>query len=117
MEKALIYGRKAARIGFDWGCPAEILPKVREELDEVASELESGGEALEEELGDLLFVVVNLVRLCGSDPGRALHRANRKFARRLGHMEVAVAAAGQNLADLTLDEQEELWGRAKEHVG
>ncbi len=111
--KAFIYGQKAAKVGFDWSSPAEVLPKLREELAEVEEVLESGGERLQEELGDLLFVVVNLVRLSGFEPGRVLSRANLKFSQRFRFMEQAAGAQGLSLAELTLEKQETLWLKAK----
>jgi tetrapyrrole methylase family protein/MazG family protein len=111
--KAYTFGRKAARVGFDWAGPQEVLPKLREELAEVEEVLDEGGKRLEEELGDLLFVVVNLVRLSGFEPGRTLHRANCKFETRFRIMEEEAGRLGVSLEELTLDEQEELWTAAK----
>ncbi|MCK5539722.1 MAG: nucleoside triphosphate pyrophosphohydrolase [Deltaproteobacteria bacterium] len=111
--KAFTFGKKAAKVGFDWPDPAALIPKIKEELDEVEEVLESGGERLEEELGDLLFVAINLVRVAGFEPGRALHRANEKFERRFRFMEETTAAAGFELEKLSLEEQEILWQKAK----
>ncbi len=115
--KAFVYGQKAAKVGFDWSSPAEVLPKLREELAEVEEVLESGGERLQDELGDLLFVVVNLVRLSGFEPGRVLNRANLKFSRRYRFMEQAARAQGSALAEMTLEKQEILWLKAKSEAG
>ena len=111
--KAFVYGQKAAKVGFDWSSPAEVMPKLREEMAEVEEVLESGGERLQEELGDLLFVVVNLVRLSGFEPGRVLNRANLKFSRRFRFMEQVAASRGLDLKQLDLEEQESLWQQAK----
>ena len=111
--KAFTFGKKAAKVGFDWPNPTALIPKIREELGEVEEVLEIGGERLEEELGDLLFVAVNLVRLAGFEPGRVLHRANEKFERRFRFMEEAATADGSDLEKLNLDEQEILWQKAK----
>ena len=111
--KAFAFGKKAAKVGFDWPCPAALMPKIKEELDEVEEVLEIGGERLEEELGDLFFVVVNLVRLAGFEPGRVLHRANEKFERRFRFMEETAIADGSDLEKLNLEEQEILWQKAK----
>jgi len=113
LQKASLFSRKAARAGFDWPSAAAVLPKLREELGEVEEVLEEGGERLEEELGDLMFVLINLVRLAGFEPDRVLARANRKFAARFRAMETAAAAAGRDLAEMGLDEQESLWQQAK----
>ncbi len=115
--KALAFGKKAAKVGFDWPSPAAVMPKMREELDEVEEVLEDGGERLEEELGDLLFVAVNLVRVSGFEPGRVLHRANEKFERRFRFMEKAALADGSDIAKLSLEEQEVLWQKAKAQLG
>ncbi len=114
--KAYEFGRKAAGVGFDWPTPVVVLPKLMEELVEVEEVLGEGGTRLEEELGDLLFVVVNLVRLCGFEPGRALHRANAKFASRFRRMEERAVELGRRLEEMDLDEQEELWREAKRYL-
>jgi uncharacterized protein YabN with tetrapyrrole methylase and pyrophosphatase domain len=93
------------------------MPKLKEELAEVEEVLGAGGAALEEELGDLMFVVVNLVRLSGMEPGRVLNRANLKFAERFRFMEQAAAARGLNLEELELEDQENLWQKAKDERG
>jgi len=115
--KAFAYGQKAAKVGFDWSSPAEVLPKLREELAEVEEVLESGGERLQEELGDLFFVVVNLVRLSGFEPGRVLNRANLKFSQRFLFMQQTAVIQGTTLAELTLEKQEILWLKAKLEEG
>jgi len=115
--KAYIFGQKAAKVGFDWSSPDEVMPKLREELTEVEEVLEAGGAALEEELGDLMFVAVNLVRLSGFEPGRVLNRANLKFAERFRFMEQAAAARGVSLEELELEDQEILWQKAKDENG
>ncbi|MCD6292141.1 MAG: nucleoside triphosphate pyrophosphohydrolase [Deltaproteobacteria bacterium] len=117
LQKAFTFGKKAAKVGFDWPDPAALMPKIREELGEVEEVLESGGERLEEELGDLLFVVVNLVRKAGFEPGRALHRANRKFDHRFRFMEKSAATAGVDLEKLGIEKQESLWEKAKLELG
>ena len=115
--KAFVLGQKASKVGFDWASPAEIMPKLYEELAEVEEVLESGGERLQEELGDLLFVVVNLVRLSGFEPGRVLNRANLKFSQRFRFMEHQAQSQGSTLAALTLEKQEFLWQQAKLEQG
>jgi MazG family protein len=111
--KAHAFGRKAARVGFDWPDAAAVLPKLREELGEVEEVLAEGDERLEEELGDLLFVTVSLVRIAGYDPDRVLDRANRKFENRFRRMEELAREAGSGLAQMELEKQEMLWSRAK----
>lgn len=88
--------RRAARVGFDWPAARGVLDKIREETDEVAAEMDAGAapERLREEVGDLLFSVVNLARHLGVDAEGALRTANRKFERRFRAMEERLAARG-----------------------
>lgn len=111
--KAFMLGQKAAKVGFDWSSAVEIMPKLYEELAEVEEVLEIGGERLEEELGDLLFVVINLVRLSGFEPGRVLNRANLKFSERFRFMEQEAISQGLSLDELNLEDQEILWQKSK----
>lgn len=106
--------KKAGKAGFDWNDPHAVIAKLREELDEVEAELDGGDrEAQEDELGDLLFCVVNLARHLGLDSEMALKRCNAKFERRFGHVEDALAAAGRRPEEASLDEMEALWVEAK----
>lgn len=100
--------KRAARTGFDWPDTVGVYEKIHEEIDEVkdaSSQLER-----EEEIGDLLFAVVNLARHLNVDPEQALRVSNAKFERRFRLMEHAAGAA---FASLTLDEKEALWQQAK----
>ena len=105
--------QKAAGVGFDWPDVTGVLGKVEEELGEVVSALaqDSGPEAVEEEVGDLLFATANLARKLGFDPESALQRANGKFKRRFKAMEARLG--DQQLSDQPLERLEELWNRAK----
>ncbi len=108
---------RAAAVGFDWPGVAGPAAKVREELDEVEAELSAEGttdrEALTDEIGDLLFTVVNLARKAGVQPGPALGRANRKFIRRFEAVEQLAAARGIDLGTAGLDRLDALWDEAK----
>jgi tetrapyrrole methylase family protein/MazG family protein/ATP diphosphatase len=107
---------KASRVGFDWPDTASVLDKLHEEIAEYQAAASRGGEShreLSEELGDLLFVAVNLARLHGVDPESALKTANRKFRRRFRHIEDRLAAQGRAPAESTLDEMDALWDEAK----
>ncbi len=108
--------KRARDAGFDWPDPAGAHAKVREELAEVEQAAEAGdADHLEEELGDLLFAVVNLVRLHGFQAEHALRRANDKFERRFRAMERRLAAAGHHDLDaLTLEQMEAAWQAVKE---
>jgi MazG family protein len=99
-----------AAVGFDWADAHGALRKVVEETREVAAEL--GGSdpgALEEELGDLLFAAVNLVRLAGSHPSAALGRANAKFERRFRRLEAAAEQSGLHLGEAALEQLDAIW--------
>jgi tetrapyrrole methylase family protein / MazG family protein len=106
--------RRAARIGFDWENAAGILEKWREEAAELEGALEAKNSAqVEEEIGDLLFVAVNLARFLQVDPEIALKKANRKFSARFRVMEALAGAKGQPFAVLPREEMERLWEEAK----
>jgi ATP diphosphatase len=106
---------RAARVGFDWPEPAQVLDKIVEEVAEIRTEIESKAakEAVAEEIGDLLFAVVNLARHLEIDSETALRTANRKFERRFRRVEELLAAAGKEPAGSTLDEMEAAWVEAK----
>jgi tetrapyrrole methylase family protein/MazG family protein len=107
--------KKAARTGFDWANAAGVFAKVREEATELEHTLEHGTAVeAEEELGDLLFAVVNLARFLHIDPEIALKRANGKFVRRFHEMERAAATRGRKFEDVPRPEKESLWNSAKE---
>ena len=105
---------RAATVGFDWPEAFQVLAKVREEVDEVTEAMGDGVVSeVEDEIGDLLFAVVNLARHTGVDPEAALRRGNAKFRRRFGHVESEILASGRSLGSASLDEMEALWGAAK----
>lgn len=115
---ALLEGLKvskaAAKVGFDWQDKLEIFEKLEEEADELKSAIADGDKnAVEEELGDLLFVVVNLARRLDVEPETALKKANRKFRKRFRFVEDGLKAADRTLEEAGLDEMEELWNAAK----
>jgi MazG family protein len=100
---------KAAGVGFDWENPDQVLDKLDEELEELAGAREGGShEELEGEIGDLLFVLVNLARFLKVDPEQALRKTNAKFRKRFAHVE-----AGVKLPGATIEEMEALWQEAK----
>jgi ATP diphosphatase len=107
--------RKAAKVGFDWDAAPLILDKLREEMAEFEAEIIAGKrQEMEEEFGDLLFVLANLGRHLSIDPEAALRTANRKFERRFGHIESRLRASGRSLEGTSLAEMEEFWVEAKE---
>jgi uncharacterized protein YabN with tetrapyrrole methylase and pyrophosphatase domain len=106
---------RAAGVGFDWPDTAGPLEKVREELREVEAELVHGEplDALTDEIGDLLFSVVNLARKAGVPPGPALDRANRKFRQRFEAIEALAAARGIDIHSAGLETLDALWDEVK----
>ena len=100
--------KRAARTGFDWPDTVGVIAKIEEELEEVRQA--GTAEERQEEIGDLLFAVVNLARHLKVDAETALRAANAKFERRFRAME---SLAGETFAELTLDDKEALWQRAK----
>jgi len=106
--------RRAAQVGFDWQTVEGIFTKLREETSELRVALsEEDRSRREEELGDLLFVAVNLTRFLGFDPEVALKLSNKKFKLRFQNMEQDAARSGQRLAQLSKEELEVLWEAAK----
>jgi len=106
--------KKAAKVGFDWPVETGVLSKIREELRELQSAIDAQkmGE-VEEELGDLLFSVVNLARYRKIDPEVLMAKANSKFERRFGEMENIIKKAGKSLEEADPGEMEEAWIQAK----
>jgi ATP diphosphatase len=105
---------RVASVGFDWSNARDAFDKVAEELEEVRQALEAEpSPALEEELGDLLFAVVNLTRLSGVHAMQALQRANRKFTRRFEALEQLARERGVQLGAATLEELDALWDEVK----
>lgn len=100
---------KAASVGFDWSTAEQVIDKLHEELDELAQARRNASHTeIEDELGDLLAVVVNLARFLKVDPEQALRKSNSKFRRRFGYIEQNATLPGA-----TLDEMEALWQAAK----
>jgi ATP diphosphatase len=114
-QRALKLQQRAARVGFDWSDPRPVLDKLAEEIGEVRHELDHGADParLMDEIGDVLFVGVNLARLANVDWSAALRAANAKFERRFRRMEALAAAAGAMLDGMSLVEQDAYWNRAK----
>ena len=105
---------KARGVGFDWKNKEDVWEKVKEEIDEVQTEMASKNhDALEEEFGDLLFSIVNAARLYGIEPDTALERTNKKFTTRFNYLEQKAKEQGKNVKELTLEEMDTLWEEAK----
>jgi MazG family protein len=105
---------RAARAGFDWENVDQVFDKLKEELRELdAARREGHQDEVEDELGDMLFVIVNIARFLKVDPEQALRRTNAKFRRRFAHVEQGLSSAGKKLEQATIDEMEALWQAAK----
>jgi len=112
--RALKLQKRAARVGFDWPDVSLVIDKIAEESRELAEARETlGTDEIEEEMGDLLFVMANLARHLQVDPEAALRRANAKFQRRFEAIEDALARTGKTPGDSTLEEMDALWDAAK----
>jgi tetrapyrrole methylase family protein/MazG family protein len=114
LERANKLQKKASKAGFDWNTLDDVWPKVDEELAELRAAVASGEkEQIEDELGDLLFAVVNIARHLKVDPGVALTRTNAKFTRRFKHVEKSMKAAGIPMDKNHLSEMDAYWDEAK----
>jgi tetrapyrrole methylase family protein/MazG family protein len=105
------YQERAARVGFDWPDIAPVIDKIREEINEFIDAPDSPSR--ENELGDLLFAMVNLIRWHGYDAESLLRQMNQRFIKRFNFIERSVAAQGRKMTDLTLAEMDEIWEQAK----
>lgn len=115
LTRAAKLQRRAARVGFDWPETAPVLAKIEEEIAELRAEIDAraSSDRLTDEVGDLLFAVVNLARHLRVDGETALRQSNAKFERRFGAIEDSLRARGGRLEDASLDEMEALWQQAK----
>lgn len=106
---------RAASVGFDWENADQVLAKLEEELKELAAARKDGApEQVQHEVGDLLFVLVNLARLLKVDAEQALRAANARFRSRFSHIERSLAAEGKSLKETSLAEMDRLWEEAKQ---
>lgn len=118
MLQALEIQQRAATVGFDWVTVAPVMDKIREELDEIHEELTAeqfNPARVQEEVGDLLFAVLNLVRHVQVQPEQALQLANKKFIRRFQKVEEAVQSGNGSFNDYSLEELEAFWQQAKQN--
>lgn len=126
LERAYEIQKKAARLGFDWPHTDPVFDKVREETEELRAEIAAAEDSdtpvkdnrrIEAELGDLLFSVVNLSRKLKADPSVALAATNRRFLQRFRYIEEKVSEQNRVMADIPLQELDELWEDAKSRIG
>jgi tetrapyrrole methylase family protein / MazG family protein len=114
LHKAFQMTAKASRVGFDWARLEDILSKMHEETSELLEARSLGdSQKVMEEVGDLLFVVVNIARFLGTDPETALKRSNEKFYRRFRYIESSIKRQGRELKNASLAEMDSLWEEAK----
>lgn len=105
---------RAARVGFDWDKVGDVMKKLDEEIGEFKEAMENKKEdAIEEELGDVLFMLVNISRFIGVNPEDALRKTISKFISRFRYIEMAAADTGRTLSEMTLAEMDALWDEAK----
>ena len=124
LVKAYRIQDKVANVGFDWAKREDVWEKVKEEVRELEEELkkvpegdkptEQQKDAMEQELGDVLFSLINAARLYKLKPDNALEKTNQKFTRRFNRVEEYARRQGKSLKDMSLSEMEELWQKAKE---
>ena len=116
MLRALKLQKRAARVGYDWKDINDVFDKMTEETDELKAELAAKSpdtDAIKDEIGDILFVAVNLARKAGVDPETALIGCNQKFERRFRYIEQKIDTNNKHINEVSLDEMESLWQEAK----
>ncbi|MDR7027597.1 nucleoside triphosphate pyrophosphohydrolase [Rhizobium rosettiformans] len=117
LTEALKLQERAAKVGFDWSEAAPILDKIEEEIGELREALaENKPEKVKDELGDLIFALVNIGRHVGAEPEQALRGTNTKFRDRFSYIETSLEASGETLLGASLERMEELWQAAKGKV-
>lgn len=114
LRRAAALQAKAAEVGFDWPDHAGILDKLQEEIGELEQEIASGRrERIKDEIGDILFTVVNLARRMRVDPENVLERTSAKFTRRFAEIEASARRARREISSMGLDEMERVWQKSK----
>lgn len=114
--KAMRLQEKARQVGFEWENKEQVWEKVKEEEAELQEAIENNDQdKMEEELGDLLFSLVNFARFLNIDAENALEVTNKKFIKRFSQMEQEAADSGKRLEEMTLDEMDAIWNKIKRH--
>lgn len=114
MVKATRIQEKARGVGFDWDNSTQVFEKLNEEIDELKEEVDNQTDKVEDEFGDVLFSMINYARFVGVDPESALEKTNKKFIKRFQYLETESVKDGKQLGEMTLEEMDEYWNRAKE---
>ena len=118
LVKAYRIQDKVRGVGFDWENASQVLDKVKEEMEELAYEVEKNDkDRISDEFGDVLFALINYSRFLEINPDESLERTNRRFIERFKHLEESVNTDGKDLSEMPLAEMEEYWQRAKNQVG
>jgi XTP/dITP diphosphohydrolase len=116
LVKATRIQDKARGVGFDWDHEDQVWEKVQEELSEFKAEADVGSDKIEDEFGDVLFSLINFARFKGINPDDALEKTNKKFIRRFQYLETESGKDGKAISDMTLDEMNVYWEKAKSIV-
>lgn len=114
MVKAYRIQEKASGVGFDWQDKKDVWAKVQEEINEFKVESDAMSTKMEDEFGDVLFSLINYARFVGINPEDALEKTNRKFIRRFTFVEEETKKSGRNLVDMSLEEMDVYWNKAKD---
>lgn len=114
MVKATRIQEKARGVGFDWDNSDQVFEKLNEEIEELKEEVVKQSDKIEDEFGDVLFSMINYARFVGVDPESALEKTNKKFIKRFQYLESESARDGKKLGEMTLEEMDQYWNKAKE---
>ncbi len=116
MVKAFRMQEKVKGVGFEWEKTEQVWDKVQEELAELNEEVKdnTSQDKVEEEFGDVLFALINYARFIGVNPENALEKTNKKFIKRFTYIEQEAAKMGRTLSEMTLEEMDAIWNKAKE---
>lgn len=113
MVKATRIQEKARGVGFDWDNSDQVFEKLKEEINELQVEVKNNTDHIEDEFGDVLFSMINYARFVGVDPESALEKTNKKFIKRFQYLETESAKDGKKMGEMSLEEMDEYWNRAK----
>ena len=118
MVKSMIIQKKVKSVGFDWEEKKQVLRKIEEEYKELSQEIKKNDhqENIKNEIGDLIFSVINLARFIGFDPEESLERTNMKFIKRFNLMEEMIEGEGKDLKKMNLEEMDNYWEKSKEKI-
>lgn len=117
LVKAIRIQDKARGVGFDWDEKEQVFEKVREEMEELKTEVDSKSNRVEEEFGDVLFSLINYARFIGVNPEDALERTNKKFIKRFQYLETESKKDGKQMGEMSLTEMDHYWEKSKQIDG